>query len=619
MRYLSRRSSAAGDAGLGGRLVPVVIAVLWGGAGCLVAPSPTRATKEVQIRDVPRVLTLGIDARDYDQMVDQLDQSIRSDKQGFGFGKSRKKLALGPIDDTQCPYFFDPVTFAERLQTKLQRSDMVDVSFADSELKSVTALKARADIRVREWEKQTIKDEEMWTLFGEIASIDYLLFGRLSSQIAQKNGRMEVVYRFNWKVGDCRTGLIVWTDEKTLVKESKAPASGDVPEWVKFPRLGNRAYVYAIGESQGAATLGEAETAAELAARRHLVGDNLRLPAPALAELAVLEAVPQGRHPADWRSRDRLWVLFRCPAEVYDRLAGRVAAGRQTGVLWEEAKSLAGKGEAQAARAKLNSLLAVYDTALLPVVPRPQIQTLLDEVGLTLARSDVAGGAARRQLATLEELAQRYPLGRPASLKPESIHLLLSDCWVALGCPRRALEVCQAILKGSADPESTGAADSRITAIRADYTNVLFRAVFGGKRVAVRCETELDGVAAAWPKMQTSVEAVVTRAGGTLPGAPPLSATSAKPEAVPDGTLVFKAAGRIGKRPARSGSPASEEAQFQGTLSAQLRVNSGEPHSWETKVTTGWNPLGPDMCLDVLALRALQAWQTELARQQDAL
>ena len=60
----------------------------------------------VEIRDVPRILTLGIDSRDYDAFADQLAYSILSDTNRTLFGVQegrRKTLALGPIEDSPGP------------------------------------------------------------------------------------------------------------------------------------------------------------------------------------------------------------------------------------------------------------------------------------------------------------------------------------------------------------------------------------------------------------------------------------------------------------------------------------------------------------------------------------
>ena len=48
--------------------------------------------------------------------------------------------------------------------------------------------------------------------------MDYLLFGRLSSLTVASGGRVEVTYTYNWKLGDCESGLLVWADEVELTK-----------------------------------------------------------------------------------------------------------------------------------------------------------------------------------------------------------------------------------------------------------------------------------------------------------------------------------------------------------------------------------------------------------------
>jgi hypothetical protein len=261
-------------------------------------------------------------------------------------------------------------------------------------------------------------------------------------------------------------------------------------------------------------------------------------------------------------------------------------------------------------------------------------------------RTHVEGGQARFEeaaqafekkkvaeaLSISEALAAEYPIGKQPIFPTERALLLASDCHVALGQPRQALEACRSVLAGSQDAAFTKEAEAKTTAIRADYTNLLLRGIFAGKRIAVRCLTEIDGSPAAWSKMQTEIGNVVKQAGGRMLDSDEGSLGADKATQIltneelraeitrslsADGVLVVRAQGRLNERENSKNPMGGKDFQFAGTTASLLLVSGSKPYAWKRTGVTGWNPISVDMCMEVLALNVLNVWREDLARHLD--
>lgn len=254
-------------------------------------------------------------------------------------------------------------------------------------------------------------------------------------------------------------------------------------------------------------------------------------------------------------------------------------------------------------------------------------QTRFEEAALAFEKKKIG-----EALSLSEALSVEYPIGKQPIFPTERALLLASDCHVVLGQPRQALEACRTVLAGSRDAASAKEAEVRIKAIRADYTNLLFRGVFAGKGIAVRCLMKIDGSPASWSKMQTEIENVVKRAGGKILsydagslGAEKvtqiLTNEELRPEIVrnlsADGVLVVRAQGRIKKRENSKNPMSGEDFQFAGTTASMLFMDVTKPYAWKRTGVTGWNPISADMCMDVLALNVLNTWCKDLAKHLD--
>jgi hypothetical protein len=173
-------------------------------------PSPV-SSAPVVVTEGPRRITMNIDARDYEEIAARVYNSLVASKRI----EAGKVVALGPVSqDTDIGYRFNARTFQEKIQVLGLRSGLLEFSFAVDALGGKDAAVERFKIMDLQWEKESTVDPEELRTFGTLANIDYLLFGRLSTDTANN----ETVFRYNWKLGNCKTGTLVWADEFEMTK-----------------------------------------------------------------------------------------------------------------------------------------------------------------------------------------------------------------------------------------------------------------------------------------------------------------------------------------------------------------------------------------------------------------
>lgn len=276
-----------------------------------------------------------------------------------------------------------------------------------------------------------------------------------------------------------------------------------------------------------------------------------------------------------------------------------------------------------------------YHVWLIVRCPKSELGRLHDHVNGGQARLEQAFQEFQNhhydKAATIaESLAAEYPLGGQPVFQTERALLLASDAYAALGSPRRALEACRSVLAGSRESKYREEAAARKQAILADYENLVFRGGFSGKTILVQSTVNLDASSLQeWTRMQKEMENLVTSAGGKLvgPGSPlharlngvdmlpnDAAASEMLAESGADGLLRVMASGRINRRENKENPLTGEDYQFFGDTVFQLRLAGREPYTWKRSGMTGWNPVSPSMCMDVLALNLLTAWKPDLAK-----
>lgn len=190
-------------------------------SGAVVSAPPPSS---VAVVDGPQLASFGVDARDYNQIARALhDSLVKSGRVPRG-----AVVALGPVIYNLEPGMsFDHRTLGEKIQVEAMRSGLLQFQFAiDAQTKSDRAdAQAVVDERLKimqlRYEQSATVDPEDLAAFGRLAKIDALLFGRVSTKTATVRGYRETTYTFNWKLGDCQSGLLVWADEFEYTKRTR--------------------------------------------------------------------------------------------------------------------------------------------------------------------------------------------------------------------------------------------------------------------------------------------------------------------------------------------------------------------------------------------------------------
>jgi hypothetical protein len=158
-----------------------------------------------------------------------------------------------------------------------------------------------------------------------------------------------------------------------------------------------------------------------------------------------------------------------------------------------------------------------------------------------------------------------------------------------------------------------------------DRDAFLWHLGFAGKRVAIYAGCEADGKTAQWNKMRDEIAKILANAGASvIPGTATLeeavtwSANTAIPwtfdtDSHPDIVLVAAACGRINRRKTPT-SPSGQDCQFAGEIRTVVTTGADLMFMDRYQGTGGWNPMGEEMALDVLAIHACKHWQTAMLK-----
>ena len=153
------------------------------------------AGPSVTVGGYPQAISLNFDARDYNEVAKKLYDSL---VQAANIS-SGKVVALKPVTGAlEGGQVFDGKTLQEKLQVLAIRSGRLKFCYA----------------------AESVAGNDATTDRSGSAACDYYLFGRVSSQTTCKDSGTEVTFTLNWKLGDCKTGLLVWTDETEITKRA---------------------------------------------------------------------------------------------------------------------------------------------------------------------------------------------------------------------------------------------------------------------------------------------------------------------------------------------------------------------------------------------------------------
>ena len=549
----------------------------------------TAQAKEITVHDTPRIITLGIDARDYGVITKELANSILTDQRIPSGGS--KVLVLGPVTTDSCIYRFDPLKFQEKLQTVIHRSGRMQVTFAVDAFSGNSAAEERYKIMRLQWEKESIVDPGDLKTWGLLADVDYLLFGRLTSQTATKGKQTEVTHTFNWKLGECRTGLLEWTDEAEITKRGDTP---EIPEWITDARGDSESYYYVWGEGLGQTARGSKTNALNDARDRLAQRINKRLPESG-RDLIIsfsgdnleVEMISQGESSVRRRKHWQSWVLIRC---YKDRYLPEIEKRTEALNLWLEAESL-------------------YQT-----------------------RSGITGSKKKIHLLRdidrkYRDLLARYPIGSERIFSTERVAFRLAELERYKGNPCAAENHYRSVLDGSVSYQWKNKARIKLKEVGCgedEYKIFLWRRDFEGRNVAITCAYRVDNRFFPWDKAKGELSAFLQGMGPSLAGQsrniPPETASQwvAEPEKGRrylsgqglDYLIILFADGDFNLRE-NDNNPfgTNKSFQFSGSVKSLVLTKQGVHFSNNYSCVGGWNPISKQMGMDVLALAATKRWK----------
>ena len=170
-----------------------------------------------------------------------------------------------------------------------------------------------------------------------------------------------------------------------------------------------------------------------------------------------------------------------------------------------------------------------------------------------------------------------------------------------------------------------------------DETTYKWRREFEGRRVLVLSAYSAGNTSNFWKKIQDEVTGFIREAGGVvvaaetvLDGTPmdPARIVSlsehqggawrfTSPQSV-DLVLVMAASGRLNRRE-NSANPFGEDVQFAGEIRTLAQKHGRPRFNDRYRGAGGWNPMGEEMAMDVLALHVFNRWQVKYFQSLGAL
>lgn len=160
-----------------------------------------------------------------------------------------------------------------------------------------------------------------------------------------------------------------------------------------------------------------------------------------------------------------------------------------------------------------------------------------------------------------------------------------------------------------------------------DKEQFYFAREFDGKTAIVHAAHKVGDKAALWGKMSDTTAASLRKAGAKVS-----RKANAKAEAIVGAasddvsgwdlpgmdaaqiTIVAVAAGEVRRRD-NGNSPVGEDCAFNGKIMFHVAEGGELVFSDDFKAMGGWNPMGEEMCLDVLALQVVKRWRAKHVRQ----
>lgn len=162
------------------------------------------------------VMTVELDDHDYDLAV----ESIAGEMFERGLPKGYV-VALGPVDTRDCKYDVQVRTLQKSLQVIFNKQGDLKFTAAVDAMSGNTAAQEIYKIIEYNWFKNNPVDTEDLQKFGKLASVNGILFGRVSAierSLPKPRGGREITYRFVWELANTETGVVDISHQKKIRK-----------------------------------------------------------------------------------------------------------------------------------------------------------------------------------------------------------------------------------------------------------------------------------------------------------------------------------------------------------------------------------------------------------------
>lgn len=230
----------------------------------------------------------------------------------------------------------------------------------------------------------------------------------------------------------------------------------------------------------------------------------------------------------------------------------------------------------------------------------------------------------RAAIANYRTLLQKHPNGLAALFGPGDVYMKLGEVEELRGnsCGAKNYYLQAATARQLVDRRAV--AQQRADGLKcapADMDKALWKQYFEGRKIDLYCVQQgTRPTPQAWNKACDEVGnqfralgAEIDARGVQLPAAQAQALLQGEipPElGAKDRTLlVVLASGKLNTRQ-EGGSPGGREFQFDGMLWTLLLSEGQSVYSDRFQGATGWNPISPEMVMDVLALNVVRRWQS---------
>ena len=262
-----------------------------------------------------------------------------------------------------------------------------------------------------------------------------------------------------------------------------------------------------------------------------------------------------------------------------------------------------------------------------------EVKTQMDEAERNLNRSaeqTAEAGRSKLQLAvinTYRTLLTRFPSGLSTLFGPGDLLMKLGEIEEIRGNTCGAKSYYQQAVDAKQVVDRKATAAKRVEGLScsaSDMEKTVWRQFFEGRSLRIVCLHNTEGSPSSWPKACDQVGNIVRSLGAEINMAsvqlsPGQTQQIMKGE-IPSGlgttgepVLGYVASGKMTTRQADGGKEA-REYRFEGMIWTLLLDDGKAVYSDRFQGTTGWNPISPEMVMDVLGLNVVKRWQDRFSR-----